>query len=260
MNYESALAEYGAGYQQPMRITGLASASCERERFTEQPLSCRASARTEIKAGWLDNGTNVDPVNNNAFLPAASCRAANHAFNGTLTVTGGPMQDAGDQFNPPVFPAFSADFITVGSYLLPLNREIIAGGDGTFWNIILSPGRVWRENGDGKRSRASFPFTLTANVWNQAHNGVATFLFDDQTVTGLRVQISQETTAWNKTDYWGQISASFAASLCRTPRTRRSASNMNWRVVMPCATGQNWKPRWAATVFLRLPVFRDPRT
>jgi CubicO group peptidase (beta-lactamase class C family) len=82
---------------------------------------------------------------------------------------------------------------------VPVVRDL--GPDST---IILSPGRVWSEPGDGGLSRASFPFVLTNPHNNGTHNGLATFLYDDTRVSALRFQVVQETAAWAKYDGWGQ--------------------------------------------------------
>jgi hypothetical protein len=39
---------------------------------------------------------------------------------------------------------------------------------------------------------------------NGTHNGLATFLYDDARVSALRLQVVQETAAWDKFDGWGQ--------------------------------------------------------
>jgi CubicO group peptidase (beta-lactamase class C family) len=70
--------------------------------------------------------------------------------------------------------------------------------------MIVSPGRIWSEPGDGGFSRASFPFVLTNRIANDSHNGIATFLYDGHRVSSLRIQIVQEEAPWAKVDYWGQ--------------------------------------------------------
>jgi hypothetical protein len=44
---------------------------------------------------------------------------------------------------------------------------------------------------------------------NNAHNGLATLLFDDQEVSSLYLQVTQETAAWHHTDFWGQTAVSY---------------------------------------------------
>ena len=74
----------------------------------------------------------------------------------------------------------------------------------------MSPGKVWLEPNDQGMSRASFPVTFVSNKWNEAHNGVAMFLFDDLTVSNIHFQVTQETALWNKVDMWGIAATSYA--------------------------------------------------
>ncbi|MFP6743894.1 MAG: serine hydrolase, partial [Alphaproteobacteria bacterium] len=84
------------------------------------------------------------------------------------------------------------------------------GGTGSSaWDVILSPGRVWSEAGDGGLSRASFPFILAGRVWNESHNGLATFVYDDNRVSHLQIQIVQEAANWNRFSAWGRLPAKF---------------------------------------------------
>jgi hypothetical protein len=103
-----------------------------------------------------------------------------------------------------LFLGFSAAFATQGEHLVPVVRDLVP--DST---IILSPGRVWSEPGDGGMSRASFPFVLTNPHDNATHNGLATFLYDDTRISALRVQVVQETAPWAKYDGWGQAALTY---------------------------------------------------
>ena len=69
--------------------------------------------------------------------------------------------------------------------------------------IILSPGKVWSEPGDRGMSRASFPFVLVDQSSNEAHNGLASFLYDDTRVSALRLQVVQETAGMGKSSISG---------------------------------------------------------
>ena len=105
-----------------------------------------------------------------------------------------------------ISPAFSAAFFTHGEHLVPVVRDILQP-PGT---IILSPGKVWSEPGDRGMSRASFPFVLVNQTNNAAHNGLASFLYDDTRVSALRLQVVQETAAWAKVDSWGQAPMTYS--------------------------------------------------
>jgi hypothetical protein len=76
--------------------------------------------------------------------------------------------------------------------------------------LILSPGRVWSEPGDGGLSRASFAFVIGNEINNGTHNGLATFVFDDTRVSALAVQIVQETAPWAKLDYAARLPMTYA--------------------------------------------------
>jgi Beta-lactamase len=150
------------------------------------------------------------PVNNAYFTPLGQPALALHKLEGTLTLPEFRMQHpaAGQvvRSDEISFPGFAVEFFTYDDYLVPaLRDEILASQGGTSsWRIILSPGKVWSEPGDGGMSRAAFPFVLVGGTSNEAHNGLATFLYDDNQISSLRFQVIQETCAWNRTDYWGQ--------------------------------------------------------
>jgi hypothetical protein len=68
---------------------------------------------------------------------------------------------------------------------------------------------VWSEPGDGGLSRASFPFVLAGRVWNESHNGLATFVYDQERVSHVQIQIVQEAASWNRSPAWGRLRATF---------------------------------------------------
>jgi CubicO group peptidase (beta-lactamase class C family) len=150
------------------------------------------------------------PVNNVYFTPMGESSKAHVELEGKLTVPEFEMQalvprGTNNASSMSLFPAFSAEFFTYESYLVPVSRDILLSTTGeSFWRIILSPGKVWSEERDGGLSRAAFPFVLVAEDTSEAHNGVATFVYGEDFVSSLRLQIIQETAAWRQVDYWGQ--------------------------------------------------------
>jgi len=162
---------------------------------------------TELMAADLDD---EGPVYNAYFEPMEEPSAALHELEGVLTVPEFEMRSkdsTGDivRGSDAYFPGFSVAFFTYQDYLVPANREIVPStGERSYWSIILSPGKVWSEPVDEGMSRASFPFVLVGPDYNEAHNGVATFLYDDSRISSFRFQVIQETAAWNQTDFWGQ--------------------------------------------------------
>lgn len=168
--------------------------------------------RDELLAKTLLDPEHIppNPVHNGYFTPRGDTAPAPHDFNGTLHVAEFVMQDSIPADTPRsesgrYFPGFTAEFFTYDDYLVPANREIMfTTGAKSHWGIIFSPGKVWSEPGDEGLSRAAFPFVMISRTTNEAHNGLATFLYDDDNVSQFYFQITQETAAWNRNDYWGQ--------------------------------------------------------
>jgi len=164
---------------------------------------------SELLATWTGDG----PVHNDYFMPIGSTAPARHALRGTLTVPALKLLSAhnGCAGLPTSLPDFTLEFLTHGDHLVPAIRTIIWSSDRRF-GIILSPGRIWSEPGDQGLSRASFPFAIVNPLNNGTLNGLATFVFDDARVSSLRAQITQETMAWARYDYWGQVPMTYAAA------------------------------------------------
>jgi CubicO group peptidase (beta-lactamase class C family) len=161
----------------------------------------------------------IQPVNNHYFMPIGGTEAALHSVEGTLTVSEfemsfsnleGALGLPGRGF----FPGFSVQFFTYGDDLVPVDRDIISSsGKKSYWRIILSPGKVWSEPGDRGMSRASFPFVLISPDYNETHNGVGTFLYNEEEISNFRFQVIQETATWDKTDYWGQTEMGYTPQI-----------------------------------------------
>jgi hypothetical protein len=150
----------------------------------------------------------TEPLDNLYFTPMGAWEAARHEFEGTLIVPefvmGNSFAEADSASPWEYFPGFAVDFFTHENHLVPTSREtILAFSDKSYWRIILSPGTIWSEQGDRGMSRASFPFALVNDNFNDVHNGLATFTFDETRVSSLFLQVTQETSPVFKSDYWG---------------------------------------------------------
>lgn len=148
------------------------------------------------------------PVDNRYFMPMGAWETARQEFEGTLSVREFVMHYPGDKEDSAeswaYFPGFVMDFFTHGKNLVSVSREtVLEFGDQSSWRIVVSPGMVWTEPGDGGMSRASFPFALVSDVFNEVHNGLATFVYDETRASSLFIQVTQETAPWNKMDFWG---------------------------------------------------------
>ena len=178
------------------------------ESLEPMPLDRRDNLTfSELMAADLDDD---GPVYNAYFEPMQEPSAALHELEGSLTVPEFEMRSknsAGElvRGSHAYFPGFSVAFFTYQDYLVPAIREIVSStGEQSYWSLILSPGRIWSEPEDEGMSRASFPFVLVGPDYNEAHNGLATFVFDDSRISSFRFQVIQETAAWSQIDFWGQ--------------------------------------------------------
>jgi hypothetical protein len=106
-------------------------------------------------------------------------------------------------------PEFDAQLVQSGNALIPIRRGTIPGRPGD-WELILEPGRVWDEPGDGEATRAALPFTLEERNANCMHQGVLTFLFrGDGTISDVAFEIAHETCAYFQFDWWGYAQATY---------------------------------------------------
>jgi CubicO group peptidase (beta-lactamase class C family) len=165
------------------------------------------------------------PVANSAFAPGAAALPAPE-FTGVLKVKAAPMQTLPVLKEPliqgrdvRIFPGVQLEFFTLGDVLVPVQRgEMVrengAGTTASYWRVIPQFGRVWRESGDGDWSRAAFPIMLVNDTENHAHQGLATFLYRPGEVTGLMIQMVQQTGPYLIKQYfvaWGYAPMQFSA-------------------------------------------------
>ena len=140
-------------------------------------------------------------VHNDYFMPVGRVGPARHSLRGTITVSAGTVASAYRECNglSVPTPAFTVAVLTHGEHLVPAVRGFLPPSQ----LIVVSPGRVWSEPADRGMSRASFPFMVVDD--SGAHNGLATFVFDDTRVSNLWIQITQETAEWAPNDLWGAL-------------------------------------------------------
>lgn len=176
-----------------------------------------AVARSLLTFDNLKDGFEAaSPVDNAALALPAEAAPAEHLFEGRLELlgeeaTGEMLVLYGDQEQErevPHLPEFDFAFVQSGDYLIPVQRGLIIA-EHPYWNLILEPGRVWNEAGDQDYSRASFPFALVWKGSNATLNGVMTFLFNDEGVSKVWYQVTQETTISLKADMWGLLEAKY---------------------------------------------------
>jgi len=153
-------------------------------------------------------------VSNVSFMAPANAAAAHAPFLGALQLTEIQMSTEPVTFlsrtvlgrDPRLFPGVALAFFTDKGDLVPFSQDVIrsasAGRGHSFWDIIVQPGRVWSQPGDGGWSRAAFPFALVNSLEGETHNGLATFIYRDGQVSNLRFQIVQQTSPFYVKDYF----------------------------------------------------------
>ena len=107
-------------------------------------------------------------------------------------------------------PPFEFEFVQDGKYLIPARREPI-GNDHNWWEYVVGPGEVWDEKSDHGFSRAAFPFALKERREDCIHNGLMSFLFnDDGEVSQLAFQISNQTCSYLQFELNGVIAFTYS--------------------------------------------------
>jgi CubicO group peptidase (beta-lactamase class C family) len=185
------------------------------------------------------------PVANHHFMPIDGA-APHHQFSGAITIPEHAMRTEPEAIRPAdirgrktqLFPGVSLRFVSHGEYLVPVERDIIAPPDSdSYWHFHAGPGRVWSEESDDGMSRASFPFFLTNLFENETYNGIATFLYDDDSVSPIRYQIVQQLSPFmveTKFIAWGQQAITYqpqdiAAGRLLADFDKEIADRLDWR-------------------------------
>ena len=117
-------------------------------------------------------------------------------------------------------PPFSVSFIHHKQNLIPIDTGFKISSH-PYWEISFQAGVTWQEESDNNWSRASVPFALQERAANCTHNGVMTWLFNNEgDISRIAYQISNETCAYFKFDMWGTLTA-------ETKKNNLSVSEIN---------------------------------
>ncbi len=158
----------------------------------------------------------ASPVDETALTIPEGAAEPEHVFEGRLELVGEDTIGAlkvllgNPNLEPGVshLPEFDFEFVQHDGYLIPVQRGLIIT-DHPYWNYFIEPGRVWQEDADQGYSRASFPFALNWKGANAVFNGTMTFLFDDERISKVWYQITQETTISLSVEMWGLLDADY---------------------------------------------------
>jgi len=102
-----------------------------------------------------------------------------------------------------IMPTISFDWVqNEAGEVIPSIRHLVVS-DSAYWDYILGVGEIWQDTAGQAFARVSMPFTLVEKNQNCTHNGV--LVFDSGISEGYSYfQISSETCAYFKADFWGQ--------------------------------------------------------
>ena len=203
---------------------------------TGQPEACgpegspgAASPPLLSAAALLADAAPDAPLDSAAFVAADGADDPLHTLEGWLTITPGAgartvyhaeyWLTEDDQQAP--LPEISGEFVQCGRDLLPTARGRQLTDD-AYWDILLSPGRIWSNPHDAGRSRVALPFALSLKSVNCVFNGMLTFLYDGTTTSQVRWQVTQETCHLMKLDAWGQGAATVVPGVGAAAEVARS--------------------------------------
>lgn len=209
-----------------------------------------ASAADLLSVTFMTSDEALDmPVNNAAYYPADDAVAApdlsgqlvleqtvmqfepeipQPICDGSAVEMGGSCRGGDDKR---LLPRITLDLFTAGDILAAdqigtMLRDTAATEPESYWRVIPQYGRVWREDEDGDWARAALPLMLVHDMENHAHQGLATFLYNDVgEVTDVRFQFVQQTTPWNIPVHfvaWGTADATFTPSDYDDIETKRA--------------------------------------
>ena len=192
-------------------VEPVAEAPIEGQVATQELETERELLRYEQLFGDFDPAS---PIAEEALLPVRNAQDALHKFEGRLILHG--EEQAGSievlQGSPDLaalfsrLPHFDFEFVQEAGYLVPVQRGLIIA-ENSDWNIILEPGRVWSEAGDRGFSRASFPFALIPKGSNATFVGTMSFLFNEESVSKVWYQVTQEASFSTRLNMWGLVEA-----------------------------------------------------
>ncbi|SEA11970.1 choice-of-anchor D domain-containing protein [Microbulbifer marinus] len=224
-SYNSSLTVSSNDPDEGSLVIGLSGSSTQGGGSVENfdPLSGDGSvSRSQLTLNTLLNGS--DPgalVDYSHYALPANAAMPSNQFEGSLELfgeaSGGAFDEQKDTFRytgngdttRKHLPEFNFEFVQTGSHIFPVQRGSVPSAHPE-WEYVLTPGRVWDENGDSGYSRVALPFALQQKNANCMHNGVMTFLFkNDGSVSDVAYQIAGETCLYFKVDMWGQLEASY---------------------------------------------------
>lgn len=176
----------------------LAGSACARDEPPPWNGPVLVQPRTQLTVDQLHGDDTPPWLDMSFFAQPAWAQHDAHPMEGTISFAETEMVAPRDREPYPgedLFPAFTVDVVARDGALIPRERGLIdtrAHGD-SYWDVMVGVGKVWREQDDGPWSRASFPLNLVARYVGEVRNCVGTFVYDEDAMSHVAVQCSQET-------------------------------------------------------------------
>ena len=182
----------------------------------------KADSERRLSFEVLTRGAGLDaPIQLAEFAPVGTATPATNTFSGRLRLH---TDEQSNQFDllldefglitparPGIgeLPGFDIELVQDGEFLVPLVQGPVDTGH-EWWDLVLRPGRVWDEAADDGYSRAAIPFALKERREDCIHNGVMSFLFNDQgDVSNAAFQISNQTCRYMQFEMRGLLGATY---------------------------------------------------
>jgi len=190
----------------------LLTTSCANPIFPNTASTRKLLTYQDLTSGF----TSKSPLDEFVFAMPDGAAAPKHVFEGRVELmgeeSGGQIEiisgELGQEPAAGHLPEFDFEFVQSGSDLIPVQRGLIITQHPN-WNYFVEPGHVWQEPGDQGYTRASVPFALIWKDSNATFNGEMSFLFNDQGVSRVWYQITQETCLSLSANLWGLLEATY---------------------------------------------------
>lgn len=177
----------------------LAMNACSREEPEPWNGPVLTPSRDQLTVEQLNRPDTPPLLDMSYFAQPDWAQEAGQPFSGSISFAETEMifpKDRDPYAGEDLFPRFTVEFIAHNGELILSQQGVIdtRSQSGSFWDVMPGTGKVWREQGDEGWSRSSFPLNLTDRGYlGQVRNCIATFVYNEDAISNVYVQCSQET-------------------------------------------------------------------
>jgi hypothetical protein len=180
----------------------LLASSCQRQRPAPWDGPVLTEPRAQLTVEELTTDAPAPFLDMSFFARPAWAKDSAVPFSGRIAFDEAAMvapKDREAYEGEDLFPAIEVAFISHKQALVPRVKQAIDTrplGE-SYWDIILGTGAIWREDGDGEWSRASFPISMLGRYVGEVRNCVAMFVYKADAMSNVSLQCSQETAVFD---------------------------------------------------------------